>query len=87
MPRVDKSVRERAVIDTALRLLAQEGGDALTVRRVATEAKIPMSSLYQMFPSLSAVRAALLREVAERITQRIEALPVELSGRQWAWQR
>lgn len=43
-----------------------------------------MSSMYELFPSLNAVREALLREVAERIAQRIEALPAELSGRQWA---
>lgn len=84
MPRVDKPARERAVVDAALRLIAQEGGNALTVRRVAAEAQIPMSSLYELFPSLNAVRAAVMREVAERIAQRIEALPADLKGRQWA---
>src|SRR5699024_3808245 len=82
-PMVDKPARERAVVAAALRLIAQEGDAAMTVRRVAAEAKIPMSSLYELFASQDAVWAAVMREVAGRISQRIEALPTEPSDRQW----
>lgn len=80
---VDKPARERAVVAAALRLITQEGDAAMTVRRVAAEAKIPMSSLYELFSSQDAVWAAVMREVEGRISRRIEALPAEPSGRQW----
>ncbi|WP_422117793.1 TetR/AcrR family transcriptional regulator [Brachybacterium sp. UNK5269] len=82
-PMVDKPARERAVVAAALRLIAQEGDAAMTVRRVAAEAKIPMSSLYELFASQDAVWAAVMREVEGRISRRIEALPAEPSDRQW----
>lgn len=72
------------MVAAALRLIALEGDAAMTLRRVAAEAQIPMSSLYELFPSQNAVRGAVMREVAERIAQRIDALPEDLSGRQWA---
>lgn len=81
---VDKPAREKAVVAAALQVIAREGGTALTVRRVAAEAKIPVSSLYELFPSLDAVRAAMMREVADRVRGRIGALSAELKGRPWA---
>lgn len=85
-PRFDKSAREKAVVDAALRLLAQDGDAGLTVRRLAAEANVPVSSLYELAPSqdgVRGVRAAVMREVADRIEKRIEALPADLHGRPW----
>lgn len=86
-PRFDKSAREKAVVDAALRLIVRDGDGGLTVRRLAAEANVPLSSIYELDLSqdgVRGVRVAVMREVAERITQRIAALPAHLGGRQWA---
>src|SRR5699024_8225433 len=67
----------------ALRLIPEEGDAALTVRRVAAEAQIPPTSLRDQFSSQNAVREAMMRAVAHRLRQRIDALPAELTGAQW----
>lgn len=54
------------------------------MRRVAAEAQIPTSSLYELFSSQDAVRAAVMREVTDRMGQRLAAMPADLSGQQWA---
>lgn len=79
----DKLAREQAVAAAALRLIARDGDAALTVRRVAAEAQIPPTSLRDQFPSQNAVREAMMRAVARRLRQRIDALPTEPSGAQW----
>lgn len=81
---VDKPAREKAVVTAALRLISEGGSAAFTTRAVGLEVGIPPSSLYELLPSQDAVRAAVMREVAERIGQRIEELPADLSGRPWA---
>ena len=56
--------RERIarVLDAAERLLASEGADALTTTRIAEEAGISVSSLYQYFPDKGAIVDALARK-------------------------
>lgn len=79
----DRAARETAVAAAALRLLAREGDAALTVRRVAAEAQIPPTSLRDQFPSQNAVREVMARTIAERLRNRVDALPAELAGAQW----
>lgn len=67
----------------ALRLIARDGDAALTVRRVAAEAQIPPTSLRDQFPSQNAVRESMMRVVAQRVKQRIDALPGEPASAQW----
>lgn len=67
-----------------MRRWPQNGGAALTTRAVAVEAGISPGSFYELFSSQDAVRAAVMREVADRIRHRIEELPADLSGRPWA---
>lgn len=63
------------VLDTADRLLAEEGPAALTTTRVAGAAGISVGSLYQWFPDKGAIVEALaLRYVAE-----FEAVAAELA--------
>lgn len=74
------------MVDAALRLIAQDGDAGMTVRRLAAEASVPVSSIYELSPSqdgVRGVRVAVMREVADRIGQRIEALPADLTGPQW----
>ncbi|MCF2533605.1 TetR/AcrR family transcriptional regulator [Yinghuangia soli] len=51
--------RVEAVLAAADRILAQEGYEALTMRRVADEAGVPVGSIYQFYPDKGAVVDAL----------------------------
>jgi len=55
----------RAVLDATAAVLAKEGYDALTTRRVAERAGVSVGSLYQYFPSKEALVHALLVEHLE----------------------
>ncbi|MGP5254324.1 TetR/AcrR family transcriptional regulator [Brachybacterium alimentarium] len=79
----DKAAREAAVAAAALRLITRDGDAALTVRRVAAEAQIPPTSLRDQFPSQDAVREVMMRAVAQRLQERIDALPLEPAGTHW----
>jgi len=64
-------------LDTADRLLADEGADALTTTRIAREAGVSVGSLYQYFPDTGAIAAAL----AARHMDAFEALMDETVAR------
>jgi AcrR family transcriptional regulator len=79
--RVPKQARSRAliqrVLDTAERLLAVEGVEALTTTRIAAEADVSIGSLYQYFPDKGAIVDAL----AERYLEEFEGLMGDLAER------
>jgi len=64
-------------LETADRLLAEEGADALTTTRIAQEAGVSVGSLYQYFPDTGAIVAAL----AKRHMDAFEALMEATLGR------
>lgn len=85
MPRnLDAAARERAVVDATWRLLAREGMQALTVRRVAAEAGLAPSSLRYTFPSQADILRKGVAALSERLKQRLSELPETLTGRDWA---
>jgi AcrR family transcriptional regulator len=85
MPRsLDTAARDRAVIDAAWRLLARDGVEALTIRRVAAEAGLAPSSLRYTFPTQADIRSRAVGAVSERLTERLAELPASLTGRAWA---
>ena len=55
-----RSTRQQQIVDAAWRLLATEGRDALTMRRLADELGIKAPSLYKHLPNKQAVEAALI---------------------------
>ena len=55
----------REVLDATAAVLAEQGYDALTTRRVAKRAGVSVGSLYQYFPSKEALVHALLVEHLE----------------------
>lgn len=61
----------RALLDTASRLLAEEGPQALTMRRVAAEAGCSTTVLYTAFGSKDGLADALYREGFERLGRRM----------------
>jgi AcrR family transcriptional regulator len=66
----------RHVLDTADRLLARDGPQALTTTALAREAGISVGSLYQWFPDVDAV----LRDLVERYTAEFRQVAAEFAA-------
>jgi AcrR family transcriptional regulator len=64
---------QRAILDTASRLLAEEGPQALTMRRVAAAAGCSTTVLYTAFGGKDGLADALYREGFERLGHRLAA--------------
>ncbi len=63
------------LLDTAGRLLAEEGPAALTMRRVAAEVGCSTTVLYTLFGGKDGLAAGLYREGFARLRRRLDALP------------
>ncbi len=70
-----RDLLRRNVVETASRLLMQEGPDALTVRRIAQELDCSTKILYTMFHGKDDVANALYIEGGERLRQRLASVP------------
>lgn len=74
-PRQARSrARVEAILDAADRILSQEGYEALTTRRIAEEAGVPVGSIYQFYPDKGAVVDALGRRYLEGFATAIDGL-------------
>ena len=68
IPRQKRSqARFDAVLKTALRLFAARGYESVSMREIAREARIPIASVYQYFPT----KLAIVREMWSRYTTTI----------------
>jgi AcrR family transcriptional regulator len=77
-PRQARSrARVKRLLDAAETVLASEGYDALTVRRLAAEAEVPIGTLYQFFPD----KQAVLDTLAHRYLDEFIAVLTELVSR------
>lgn len=70
-----RDLLRRNVIETASRLLVQEGPDALTVRRIAQELDCSTKILYTMFHGKDGVANALYVEGCECLQQELARVP------------
>ena len=72
--------RVEAILDATERLVLTEGVEALTTRAIATEAGVPVASLYQYFGDKEAVLLALagrdMEEMDAQVAADLAALPV-----------
>jgi AcrR family transcriptional regulator len=70
-PRQERS-RQRVenILAAALELVVEQGAEALAMREVARRADVQISSIYQYFPS----KSAIIRELAERDLARVRVL-------------
>lgn len=76
MPKlIDHQEREVAVAEAAWRVLEREGVRGLSVRTVAEEAGLSVGSLRRSFPSQFTLLTFCIRLVADRVGDRIRALP------------
>jgi AcrR family transcriptional regulator len=66
------------LIDAALQLIAGQGWRRLSMAAIATEAGLPLLSLYRTFPSKAAILCAFSRRIDEAVlTAPVEAEPGE----------
>lgn len=65
----------RTLLDTAGRLLVEEGAQALTMRRIASEVGCSTTVLYTMFGGKDGIAEALYREGFDRFRRRLERVP------------
>ena len=66
--------RER-LLETAARILAEEGIAALSVRRLAGDAGVSTRAIYSLFSGMPAVLTALFRRDADGMVRRHEEVP------------
>jgi AcrR family transcriptional regulator len=65
------SNKRRAILDSALQLMLDEGYAAVTYRGVAARAEVTPGLVQYYFPSLDELFIALLRENTDRIVERL----------------
>ena len=59
--------REQSILEATRRLLAKGGVDALTTTRIARTAKVPVGSVYYLFPNKYAILVKLLEWYMDRV--------------------
>jgi TetR/AcrR family transcriptional regulator, regulator of biofilm formation and stress response len=67
------AARREALLDAVLRIVAEVGADAITHRRVAEEAGLPLASTTYYFESKEHLLTAALEHAAERDVARLHA--------------
>src|SRR5437868_10053474 len=70
-PRPRGAARREALLEAVLRIVADVGPDAVTHRRVAEEAQLPLASTTYWFDSKEHLLTAALEMAAERDTARL----------------
>jgi DNA-binding transcriptional regulator YbjK len=79
-PRPRGAARREALLEAVLRIVAEVGPDAVTHRRVAEEAGLPLASTTYWFDSKEHLLTAALELAAERDTARLLAFGAEIEG-------
>jgi TetR/AcrR family transcriptional regulator, regulator of biofilm formation and stress response len=72
-PRPRGAARREALLDAVLRVVAQSGVDAVTHRRVAEAAGLPLASTTYWFQSKEHLLTAALQSAADRDIERLRA--------------
>ncbi|GAA1010080.1 TetR/AcrR family transcriptional regulator [Nocardiopsis tropica] len=75
--RRDPERRRREIVDAAAALVLEAGPDALTHRKVATRAGVPLGSTTQYFATLDDLRAAALQSLMAEAEQWLAELEAE----------
>jgi AcrR family transcriptional regulator len=75
--------RVRRLLEAADQVLGTEGFAALTMRRLADEAGIPVGTIYQFFPDKGAVVDALARRYIAEFEDMIAALVEQAEHERW----
>lgn len=72
-PQQERSkVRVETILDAALELIVEFGAEDLAMREVARRAGVPISSVYQYFPSKTAIIRELVKRNLEHVSQMLQ---------------
>jgi AcrR family transcriptional regulator len=74
MARVPSAVRRQQFIDAAVQVIARDGVDGATTRRIAEEANAPLATLHYCFQTKENLLWAVFEQLAELARADIEAL-------------
>jgi AcrR family transcriptional regulator len=66
--------RVNRILDVAEDLFASQGYATTTTNAIATQAKVPIGSLYQFFPDKAAILQALAFRYAEKLHQQLDTI-------------
>lgn len=64
--------RVELVLNTAKSLIGEHGNDAVSMREIAKQAELPISSIYQYFPDKNAILAAIMQQYFDAIHELIK---------------
>jgi AcrR family transcriptional regulator len=70
----------QAIVEAARRLVGGRGNDAVSVREIAAEAGVPISSVYQYFPDKNAILRVLIVDYLDRIQGMLAGVVDEVDG-------
>lgn len=79
--RRDPEARRREIVTAAAELIVEVGADALTHRRVAARAEVPLGATTQYFDTLDDLRAAAFGVLAEEVDMRLDGIRLVLADR------
>jgi TetR/AcrR family transcriptional regulator, regulator of biofilm formation and stress response len=79
-PRPRGAARREALLEAVLRIVAEVGADAVTHRRVAEVAGLPLASTTYWFDSKEHLLTAALEFAADRDIARLRSVAAELDG-------
>lgn len=69
--RVRNSLNRHEIVTAAIQILEQDGADALTVRRIATELQCSVSALYSHFASIDEIVNAMVVHTEEKLARNL----------------
>jgi AcrR family transcriptional regulator len=73
-----KQNRRRRILDAAAQLIAEDGSfSGLSMRKVAQQASVSVTTLYNLFGSKEEIRRALVAKLIDGVEHALERLPVD----------
>lgn len=79
--RRDPEARRREIVTAAAELIVEVGADAVTHRKVAARADVPLGATTQYFATLDDLRAAAFRALADEVDERLDGVRQTLAER------
>lgn len=77
---MERTNRQKEILDAAIRIIREHGFSAVTVRRVADEVGVSEPALYRHFPNKLAILECLLDDFQEAVLERFHALEKNVSA-------
>lgn len=81
LPQQERSqARFEAVLDSAMRLFAAQGYEAVSMREIARDAGLPIATLFSYFPTKLAIVREIWRRYSVTVASHLEAALARLTG-------